>query len=71
MSYFSSPSYALFGAFFPSWMLYASIALIVTVMVRAVFIRVGVDDALPLRLVTYTAIAVATTSALALIADGG
>lgn len=71
MFYFSSPSYPLFGAFFPAWMFYAFISLIVTVAVRAVFIRAGVDDVLPLRFVTYTAIAVATASALALIADGG
>ncbi|MFC5387409.1 YtcA family lipoprotein [Aquamicrobium segne] len=68
MSFFSSPSYALFGAFFPAWMLYAFIALVVTVMVRALFIRVGIDDVLPLRLVTYTALAFAFASALALIA---
>lgn len=71
MSYFSSPSFEMFGAFFPAWMLYAIIALVATIAVRAVFIRVGVDDVLPLRLVTYTAIAVATASALALIAYGG
>lgn len=71
MSFFSVPSYPLFGAYFPAWMFYALIALIATIMVRAVFIRVGVDDVLPLRLVAYTAIAVAIASALALIAYGG
>lgn len=71
MPFLSSPSYSVFGAFFPAWMLYAFIALVGTIALRAVFIRVGIDDVLPLRLVTYTAIAIAIASALSLIAQGG
>jgi len=71
MPFLSSPSFSVFGAFFPAWMLYASIALVATIALRGIFIRVGVDDVLPLRLATYTAIAIAIASALSLIAQGG
>jgi len=66
MSFLSTPSYPFIGAFFPAWMLYAFIAVLLTLVVRAVFIRVGVDDVLPLRLTSYTALAVAIGCALAL-----
>lgn len=71
MPFLSNPSYSVFGAFFPAWMFYAVVALVATIALRAVFIRVGVDDILPLRLVTYTAIAIAIASAMSLIAQGG
>lgn len=47
-------------------MLCAFIALLVTLLVRAIFVRVGLDDILPLRLTSYTALAVAVGCALAL-----
>lgn len=62
----SNPSIPLFGAYFPAWMLCAFIALLVTLLVRAIFVRVGLDDILPLRLTSYTALAVAVGCALAL-----
>lgn len=51
-------------------MLYAFVAVIVTILVRAVFVRVGIDDVLPLRLTAYTALAVAVGCGLALAASG-
>lgn len=66
MSFLSSPSYPFLGAYFPAWMPGAFIAIILTLIVRAVFIRVGVDDALPLRLTAYAALAVAIGCGLAL-----
>lgn len=68
MSLFSGPSFSFIGAFFPSWMLYALVALLATLLIRAAFIRVGIDDLLPLRLTSYLAIAIALASALALAA---
>lgn len=66
MSFLSAPTYPFLGAFFPAWMLYAFVSVILTLMVRGVFIRVGVDDLLPLRLTSYTALAIAIGCALAL-----
>lgn len=69
MSLFSGPSFSFIGAFFPSWMLYALVAILGTLVVRGVFIRVGIDDILPLRLTSYVAIAIAFASAIALAAS--
>lgn len=49
-------------------MLYAFFAINITILVRVVFIRVGIDDILPMRLTAYTALAVTIGCALALIA---
>ncbi len=54
---FGAPSIALFGAFFPSWLLCALIGILGAVIVRLLFIRAGVDDVLPIRLPVYVAIA--------------
>jgi Ca2+/Na+ antiporter len=44
------------GAYFPSWMLCVLIALVVTVAVRWIFIRVGVERSLPAPVVVYLAL---------------
>lgn len=66
----SGPSFPLFGAYFPSWMLCLFVAIIITVLLRAVFIRLGIDDLLPFRLTAYTAIVIATASGLAFFVYG-
>jgi hypothetical protein len=47
------------GAYFPSWMFCALAALAVTAMVRWIFVKVGVDRALPVPVVVYLALTVA------------
>jgi DNA-binding XRE family transcriptional regulator len=66
----SGPSFSLFGAYFPSWMMCLAIAIIVTVMLRAIFIRTGLDDILAFRLITYTAMVIAIACGLALFVYG-
>ncbi|KAB0569285.1 DUF1656 domain-containing protein [Brucella pituitosa] len=66
----SGPSFSLFGAYFPSWMLCLLIAIIITLLLRVVFIRFGVDDLLPFRLTAYTALAIAVACGLALFVYG-
>lgn len=66
----SGPSFSLFGAYFPSWMLCLGIAIVLTAVLRVLFIRIGLDDSLPLRLTTYTAITVAIACGLAFFVYG-
>ena len=53
-----APSYSLFGAFFPAWLLCAMIGIIACLVLRGTLIAVHFDDAIPLKLVVYTAFAV-------------
>lgn len=52
-----APAIPFFGAYFPSWLLCALLGILATVVVRLVFIRTGIDDALPARLPVYVCIA--------------
>lgn len=67
---FSGPSFYIFGAFFPSWMLCLFIALIIVLLLRVVFIRTGLDDLLTFRLTAYTAMVIAIACGLALVVYG-
>lgn len=64
------PSFYWGGAFFPSWMLCLAAALIIVLVVRLIFIRIGLEDMLTFRLLTYTAMVVAFAYAFALIIYG-
>ncbi|MDT6941310.1 YtcA family lipoprotein [Brucella pseudogrignonensis] len=66
----SGPSFSLLGAYFPSWMLCLLVAIVITILLRVVFIRLGVDDILPFRLTAYTAIVIAIACGLALFVYG-
>lgn len=66
----SGPSFALFGAYFPSWMACLFFALIIVIMLRVVFIRVGLDDVLSFRLAAYTAMVIAIASGMAILIYG-
>ncbi|WP_018391316.1 YtcA family lipoprotein [Ancylobacter sp. FA202] len=65
-----APAISLFGAYFPSWLLCALIGILGAVLVRLVFIRVGIDDALPVRLPVYVCIAAAIGFAVSLLGFG-
>jgi len=52
-----APSYNLFGAFFPAWLLCAAIGALGSLGIRAVALAIGLDAAMPLKLVTYLAFA--------------
>jgi len=51
-------------------MMCLGIAIIVTVVLRAIFIRTGLDDILAFRLITYTGIVIAIACGLALFVYG-
>lgn len=63
----SAPSRNILGSYFPSWMVCALVALIVTVIVRSFFVRAGIDATLPAPLIAYLGMFAAFTFAVWLI----
>ncbi|WP_431222814.1 YtcA family lipoprotein [Serratia sp. L9] len=54
-----APLLPLLGSYFPSWLLCAFIGVITAVIVRVVFIRLGIDEELRWRLFVYVCLALA------------
>jgi len=54
-----APSFDLFGAFFPAWLLCGVVGIIGAVAARVAFVTVGVANTLPYQLAVCTAIGVA------------
>jgi hypothetical protein len=53
-----APSFALFGAFFPAWMLCAFAGILAAIAARAIFLATGLAGLLPYQLFLCTAIGV-------------
>jgi hypothetical protein len=51
-------------------MLCLAIAIVITIVLRAIFIRTGLDDILVFRLITYTGMVIAIACGLALFVYG-
>lgn len=62
-----APSRNILGSYFPSWMVCALIALIITVIVRSLFVKAGIDATLPAPLIAYLGMFAAFTFAVWLI----
>jgi hypothetical protein len=45
-----APSFVLFGAFFPAWMLCAFIGILGAIAARGIFVAAGLDSTLPFQL---------------------
>jgi YtcA family len=58
------PQINIIGSFFPSWMLCAAIGIVVTVLARLLFLRVGVDPYLGPRALVYPSLALLVTLVL-------
>lgn len=54
-----APSFTLAGSYFPAWIGFAFIAVILTVLIRLVLIRLGIDDVMRFKVIVYAALAVA------------
>lgn len=65
-----APSVFIFGSYFPSWLMNAFAGVIGSVLIRLVFIKIGVDDILPWRLLVYTCLAISIGLALSMIVFG-
>ncbi len=62
-----APSFLLLGSYFPSWLIGLIISIPITALIRLGFIRSGIDDVLPLRLFTYTCMALIITMIFAFV----
>ena len=56
-----APSFLIMGSYVPSWLVGAFISIPFTLLLRLVFIRLRIDDALPVRLLVYLGIALLFT----------
>lgn len=66
----ASPSLPLFGAFFPFWLLAMGVGVIGAIVLRVVFIRLGIDEILSWRLLVYGSVAAMIAFTLALTVYG-
>jgi YtcA family len=55
-----APSFDLFGAFFPAWLMCGTVGIAGAVVARLVFVSTGVANTLPYQLAVCTAIGVIT-----------
>jgi hypothetical protein len=53
-----APSFVLFGAYFPAWMLVAGIGILAAAAARALSLATGIADALPFPLALCTSVGV-------------
>lgn len=66
----SSPALPLAGAYFPAWLICTVAGVLGAVVVRLLFVRLGVDDVLPWRLFIYTCLAATIGFGMALTVYG-
>lgn len=52
-----APSFAIAGSYFPAWLVFSFTSILLTLLIRVVFIRLGIDDVLRFRLFVYVCIA--------------
>ena|SRR5690349_3775772 len=60
----SAPSRNILGSYFPSWMICVLVAICLTIVVRAVLAKVGIEDELPAPILVYLSVTLAFTFAL-------
>jgi hypothetical protein len=58
------PQINVIGSFFPSWMLCAAIGIVVAILARRLFVRVGVDPYVGPRALVYPSLAILVTLVL-------
>lgn len=61
-----APSVPMFGSYFPSWLLCLFAGIVLTIVVRVVFIVIGLDDILRWRVPAYMSMALGLTFFLSL-----
>lgn len=66
----AAPTIPMFGSFFPSWLICLFAGVIATVVLRGIFILVGLDDILRWRVPTYMSMALGLTFLLSLLFFG-
>jgi hypothetical protein len=53
-----APSFVLFGAYFPAWLLLGSIGIVAAVAARIVMVATGLAEVIPFQLLACTSIGV-------------
>jgi YtcA family len=54
-----APSFILFGAFFPAWMLVAGIGIVLAIVTRGVLLATGLAQIVPLQLLVCVSVGLA------------
>ncbi|MBO1519916.1 YtcA family lipoprotein [Oceanisphaera pacifica] len=52
-----APSFVVAGSFFPAWLIFMFAGILLTLLIRVIFIKVGLDDALRFRVLIYSCLA--------------
>ena len=52
----AAPTFTVFGSFFPAWIVCTLAGIVATLLTRAVFTRIGLDEHLPVKLLVYVAV---------------
>jgi hypothetical protein len=60
----SAPSRNILGSYFPSWMICVLVAICLTIVVRVVLAKVGIEDEMPAPILVYLSVTLAFTFAL-------
>lgn len=55
-----APSFTLFGAFFPAWLLCGALGVVVAIVARVVFVVAGLAEVLPLQFLVCSSIGLLT-----------
>lgn len=58
MTIVGAPLFTFFGAYFPAWLLCGLLGILAAVLARVIFIAVGIDAVMALRLLTYSSIGI-------------
>jgi len=58
------PQINVIGSFFPSWMLCAAIGIVIAILARRLFVRMGIDPYVGPRALVYPSLAILVTLVL-------
>ena len=53
----ASPTLPMFGAYFPFWLICSAVGVLGAVVLRVAFVRFGIDEGMPWRLLVYSCLA--------------
>lgn len=67
----ASPVFPVFGSYFPAWLVCAVLGIVVTVILRRVFVSTGINAYLPLAPLVYLCLAVTSSIVIWFIWTGG
>jgi hypothetical protein len=63
----SAPAVILFGAYFPDWLVFAILTIVIAILARVVFGFAGLAQSVPYPLFTYIAVGILVTGAIDLV----